>query len=231
MKNETKKSSSIRPRKISQGKKEVALTGGAGEKAVLFGGGQKKEVATKEDLGPKEIDRFWSKVNKLGPRPDQSIVHYIGLDRCWEWTGGLFNNGYGQFKCLGYPRSAHRISFMLHNGHMPKKGSACHKCDNRKCVNPDHLFDGDGQDNLSDAKAKGRIFRPVGKLHYSYGHPEKVKRGVRVGGHKVNDAKVVEIRAKYADGLYNQYELSDQYGISVSNINHIIHRKTWAHVP
>lgn len=227
MKHETKKSISRRPRKIIQGKKEEPVGGGEGAKKAIPKRGKIKEVG---EMSTQDIARFWTKVNKLGPLPDQSIIHYLGLDRCWQWIGGMFNNGYGQFKCLGYPRSAHRVSFFLLHGAMPSKGQACHKCDNRMCVNPNHLFDGDSKDNLRDASKKGRTMRFTGSKHYSFLHPEKVKRGVRVGGHKMDDDKVREIRRKYAAGGITQYQLSDQFGITVSNINHIIHKVTWAHV-
>jgi hypothetical protein len=92
-------------------------------------------------------DRFWSKVNKT--------------DSCWNWTSSIVGNGYGglfsgtkkQRKSL----RAHRFSYELHNGVIPEGLFVLHKCDNRLCVNPEHLFLGDSTDNMRDCAAKGRV--------------------------------------------------------------------------
>jgi hypothetical protein len=77
---------------------------------------------------------------------------------CWEWTGFIYPNGYGQtsFSLLDTGRYAHRVSYVLHNQGSVKDRFVCHKCDNRKCVNPDHLFLGDAKVNNLDMQQKGR---------------------------------------------------------------------------
>lgn len=90
-------------------------------------------------------DRFWSKVRKT--------------EGCWEWTARTAY-GYGVF-CLpgglhGTNVRAHRLSWEMHNGPIPGCLLVLHKCDNRKCVRPDHLFLGTQQDNVDDMYAKGR---------------------------------------------------------------------------
>jgi len=89
------------------------------------------------------IDRFWSNV-KLS-------------EDCWEWVGAKFNRGYGVFAYNGKsPGYAHRFSYELHHGPIPKGMVIMHKCDNRKCVHPDHLKAGTQKENIHDAMKKGR---------------------------------------------------------------------------
>lgn len=89
---------------------------------------------------------------------------------CWEWQGGLFkDSGYGKFnggKSGSGKRLtvlAHRFAFELHIGPIPEGLSVLHRCDNRVCVNPGHLFLGTQLDNIHDMFGKGRA-RPQGKL-------------------------------------------------------------------
>ena len=86
---------------------------------------------------------FWNKVNKETP------------NECWEWTGKLNRDGYGGFKMNHEWMQVHRWS-MKFAGHNIAGKVVCHKCDNPKCVNPDHLFLGTQQDNIKDMHNKKR---------------------------------------------------------------------------
>ena len=92
------------------------------------------------------MKRFFDKVNKT--------------EGCWIWTAALRGKaGYGAYKLNGKTIDAHRVSYELHNGLIPKGMYVCHTCDNRKCVNPNHLFLGTAKDNYQDAVNKARIVK------------------------------------------------------------------------
>ena len=79
-------------------------------------------------------ERYWNKVDKQGPVPSVP-----GLGRCWEWIGGTVPTGYGRFKVGLFTYRAHRYSWILANGKVPKGLELHHLCNNRRCVNPAHL--------------------------------------------------------------------------------------------
>lgn len=93
---------------------------------------------------------------------------------CWIWTGARNPAGYGNIRGFkSETMKAHRLSWIMHRGDIPKGMNVCHHCDNPPCVNPDHLFIGTFQDNTADCKSKGRLRSgPLrrAKTHCSRGH-------------------------------------------------------------
>lgn len=87
--------------------------------------------------------RFWAKVKQT--------------QYCWEWDASINNSGYGVFR-MGGNKSilAHRVAYEIINGEIDNDNNICHKCDNPKCVNPDHLFSGTQADNMKDMCEKNR---------------------------------------------------------------------------
>lgn len=79
---------------------------------------------------------------------------FSGSDSCVEWPGAVQSNGYGTLRFSGRQRLAHRAAYYLSNGVWPN--TTMHTCDNRRCVNPEHLVSGTQQANLADMRAKGR---------------------------------------------------------------------------
>ena len=76
-------------------------------------------------------------------------------DGCWGWSGALCA-GYGSLRYRQKHYRAHRLSYELHVGPIPEGMYVLHKCDNRACSNPDHLFVGSQKDNMMDMVNKGR---------------------------------------------------------------------------
>lgn len=143
--------------------------------------------------------RFWVFVNKGSE------------DDCWEWKGAL-RNGYGVMNIDHKVVYAHRFSYELHFG-TTDQPNVLHKCDNRLCLNPNHLFAGTKGDNIRDMYAKGR------------------GRGGRKEGSTpiVNEEKVRQIRQLAADGV-KYPAISKQFGIGIPAVSLIVARKRWTHV-
>jgi hypothetical protein len=102
--------------------------------------------------------RFWSCVNKT--------------DSCWLWTSTVNSSGVARFSIGQKQHQASRVSWLIHNGPFDLSLFMCHKCDNPRCVNPDHLFLGTHLDNMADMRAKGRSVNANAlKTHCKHGHP------------------------------------------------------------
>lgn len=175
---------------------------------------------------PPEV-RFWSKVDKNGPVP----THRPNLGPCWAWTGGLMNHGYGLFTVRPYyNQPAHRVMLGWMLGRtLERRELACHRCDNRRCVRPEHLFLSDAQGNSSDAVAKGRM--RSGDQHGLRLHPERIARGERAGRAKLTEAQALEILQRARIGSDTQEALAQEFGVTQGCIQLLVTRKTWCHLP
>jgi hypothetical protein len=99
------------------------------------------------DITNKQITSFFKNIKKND-------------NHCWEWQRQIKIGGYGAMR-IGTKTTrrmcqAHRICWQIHNGSIPEGLLVLHKCDNRICCNPDHLFLGNQKDNMDDMYKKGR---------------------------------------------------------------------------
>lgn len=137
--------------------------------------------------------RFWPKVQRT--------------DGCWLWTAALFPNGYG---CIadkpGPAKGTHRVAWELTNGPIPAGMFVLHRCDNRRCVRPDHLFLGTQRDNMRDRNQKQRGALPTGSAHHWA---------------KYGDETVAQIRALAATGM-TFAAISREVGVSRPHVSRLV---------
>ena len=160
---------------------------------------------------------FWSRVA-------------VGLpDECWEWQYTMFANGYGLFYWEGKNRGAHRAAFELVKGRIPEGHNVLHTCDNRRCVNPSHLYAGTFQDNADDATERERWNPRKGESHPWTTNPELVYKGKEHPFAKLTDEDVLEIRRRYSEGALAA-DVAKDYPVSEGQIMHIVRGLGWQHI-
>lgn len=165
-------------------------------------------------MRPSVEERFLTKVRKT--------------DSCWIWTGSKSKKGYGHIR-VGNEQQAHRVSYLLFKGEIPDGLYVCHRCNNKQCVNPDHLYLGTNQQNIIDAFHDGLFAN------------RKTARGSKAGHAKLTNDQVKEIRLKYGEVIQDGkkirgsngvtiQQLADEYGLSFASMNFIIRRKSYVDV-
>lgn len=171
------------------------------------------ELLLKDDhYRAKVAKRFWPKV-------------VIG-EGCWNWTASHMPEDYGHININRRPHVAHRVSFVLYGGHIPKGRLVCHSCDNRLCVKPSHLFIGTFSDNLKDCWNKGR--HSMNGMRAMRAKPPKNATGENAHGCKLTWEKVGVIRQEpFIKGSGRQ--LADKFGVTQTLISRIRKGKTWTH--
>ena len=161
------------------------------------------------------IDRLLAKVTKLS-------------SGCWFWCGTKNGAGYGTIG-LGTKEQGkgfvHRVSYELHKGTIPDEMVVCHKCDCKLCVNPDHLFLGTHQDNIDDAKSKGRMC--AGERWKNVDRNTAI--GERHGMAKLTESDAKEILRLFHSGQ-NKAQIARRFGVSRASIRNIVLGRNWKHL-
>lgn len=136
---------------------------------------------------------------------------------CMEWQRGLNMHGYGETSVCNGKIKAHRLSWALANGRMPFIGmEICHTCDNRKCINPEHLFEGTPKDNQQDSIKKSR------KVYFGHANVDSEK----TWNCKWTWADIRSMRSDYAAGV-DPKEIAHKYGMKRGYLRKIIANKMW----
>lgn len=167
-----------------------------------------KDADHLRNLDDHDAAKFAAKVGQRGP------------DECWEWQAFVCPRGYGRFSAgRGRARRivlAHRVAFVLGHGVVPADPAVqvCHRCDNRRCCNPAHLFLGTPKDNMDDMTAKGRDVRLPGE---------------RNGNARLSEAQVRDIRARVAAGEKHR-DIAKAVGVSKSLVTNVTSGPGWRQV-
>jgi|SRR5208282_382127 len=132
---------------------------------------------------------------------------------CWDWSGSL-KVGYGVMKCKKRFIKTHRFSWKINFGPIPEGMYVCHKCDNRKCNNPEHLFLGTHEDNMKDMINKNRQRGAVG---------ESNAKAI------INKEKALEIKKMLSNGM-TTIQIAKDLNISRAIVFGIKHKKNWSHI-
>ena len=146
------------------------------------------------------------------PMPDRFLAKVDRQGCCWKWLGSRNRLGYGQFP-FGGESKAHRVAFCLFVGPITDGLYVLHRCDNRACVNPEHLFLGTQADNVRDMVSKGR-------------QVSRGSRGEANGVAKLTREQVAAIRVAVDAGV-TQRSLCEPYGVTPMTISRIVRRQAW----
>lgn len=133
-------------------------------------------------------------------------------DGCWVWGRGCNANGYGSCSHKGLVDTTHRWAYRVFVGPIPQGLHVLHTCDNRRCINPSHLFLGTNADNVADRHAKGRS-----------------AKGERYPQAILSDGAVRRLRAMCRDGA-GLKDVAVVFGIDPSTVCHVASGRRWAHV-
>ena len=153
-------------------------------------------------------------MNTKKPILQRLMQRSIRQGECLIWTGARNNCGYGLIRFNGKSCTVHRVSFTVHKGEIPAGMVIMHACDNRLCVNPEHLSIGTHSDNTRDMDSKARCKRTKGSQHHKA---------------TLTEEAAAEIRRRYKPycRANSTYALAREFSVSQSTIKAVLQGTTW----
>ena len=160
----------------------------------------------------------WKELEGSTVEEKLSLNYKVNKNGCWIWQGAVTSKGYGSIQIGdGKTESVHRLAYELWVGEIPEGLHVLHKCDTPKCINPDHLFAGTNQDNVTDKINKGRAFTGNHK-------------GEKNENSKLTNGKISRIKKMIEKGNFNQTEIGKMFDVSRQTICGINRGKRWKHL-
>lgn len=161
------------------------------------------------------------------------------INGCWIWQKTLSSNGYAILCFKGKLKTASRLSYETFIGKIPKGMYVCHNCpngDNRKCINPEHLWLGTPKENAKDAVKKGTMTKVWGRKKTKE-EIDKIQKNRSIPNQKgenhpnntLKNSDVFEIRELLKSGI-KQMEIAKKYKVCQGVISQIKHKRTWRHI-
>ena len=163
---------------------------------------------------------FWKsatiqqKIDRLRIAYEDKVVRQEG---CWDWKGWMTGQGYGGIYFDSKTIGAYKASWIINNGMVPDGKWILHKCDNRICSNPDHLYLGTSSQNAIDRI--NRTALPKNMFTCGENHPSA----------KLKTADVIRIKELIALGVPST-RLAKEYKVNDQTISKIKHKQSWKHL-
>lgn len=181
-----------------------------------------------QKVGPLSVT-LWERVNKNGPIP--SLKPELGP--CWEWTEGLTSAGYPAVHDPATKKQVrgNRAAWELIYGPVPDGLMVCHHCDNRKCLNPVHLFVDTAKGNYDDARKKGRMDNALAAIQKAHDEGRvEYCRGEAMPNAKLSNEQVLEMRHLYDHEKWGYKKLKKKFRVSAGTCKRIVKRQIWTHI-